>query len=55
MLVVPNFHSLEEWARKTGVNFDTRTALVADGRVRTLLETEIEQRLIPALEIFRDA
>ena len=45
MLVVPNFDSLEEWARGRGIPTGERSALVGDSRVRALLEQEVAARL----------
>lgn len=45
MLVVPNFDSLEEWARGRGIPTEDRSALVRDARVREKLEQEVAARL----------
>ncbi|HSJ31108.1 MAG TPA: long-chain fatty acid--CoA ligase [Longimicrobiales bacterium] len=45
MLVVPNFDSLEAWARHKGIPADDRSALARDPRVREKLEREVAARL----------
>ena len=45
MLVVPNFESLEGWARHKGIATDDRSALVRDPRVREKLEREVAARM----------
>ena len=45
MLVVPNFDSLEAWARHRGIPADDRSALARDPRVREKLEREVAARL----------
>ena len=45
MLVVPNFDSLEAWARHKGIPADDRNALARDPRVREKLEREVAARL----------
>ncbi|MBR9989295.1 MAG: long-chain fatty acid--CoA ligase [Gemmatimonadetes bacterium] len=45
MLVVPNFDSLDEWARHKGIATDDREALARDPRVRDKLQREVAARL----------
>jgi long-chain acyl-CoA synthetase len=45
MMVVPNFDSLEGWARHKGIPTEDRAALVRDPRVREKLEREVAARL----------
>ena len=45
MLVVPNFESLEGWARKEGIPADDRAALVRNAQVREKLEREVAARM----------
>ena len=44
-IVVPNFDSLEAWAKQQGITAADREALVADERVERKLEEEMEARL----------
>jgi long-chain acyl-CoA synthetase len=45
MLVVPNFDSLQTWAKQENIATTDREALVRDARVRAKLEQEVEARL----------
>jgi long-chain acyl-CoA synthetase len=45
LLIVPNFDSLEAWARQEGLTWSGREALVKDVRVRAKLEAEVSQRM----------
>jgi long-chain acyl-CoA synthetase len=45
LLAVPNFDSLEEWARQQGMSTDDRDALTRDPRVREKLEQEVAARM----------
>lgn len=45
MLVVPNFDSLETWARQQGIATGDRATLARDARVRQKLEQEVADRL----------
>jgi len=45
MLVVPNFDSLDTWAKQQGIATEDRTALAREPRVREKLEREVADRL----------
>ncbi|MGH7444140.1 MAG: AMP-dependent synthetase/ligase [Longimicrobiales bacterium] len=45
ILVVPNFHNLEGWARREGLRWSTREELARMPEVRTKLEREMAERL----------
>jgi long-chain acyl-CoA synthetase len=45
MLVVPNFDSLDTWAKQQGIATEDRTALAREPRVRQKLEREVADRL----------
>jgi long-chain acyl-CoA synthetase len=45
LLVVPNFDSLEGWARHKGMTWSSHEELVADPRVREKLEREVAARM----------
>jgi long-chain acyl-CoA synthetase len=45
LLVVPNFESLEPWARHKGLSWSDRAELAADPAVRAKLEREVAARL----------
>jgi long-chain acyl-CoA synthetase len=44
-IVVPNFESLEAWAKQQGIPMADRETLVRDERVERKLEEEMEARL----------
>src|SRR5690606_16310557 len=45
LVVVPNFHTLEGWARHKGLQWGTHDELAALPAVRAKLEREMEERL----------
>jgi long-chain acyl-CoA synthetase len=45
LLVVPDFENLVPWAREQGLDVSSHEALAANPKVRTLLETEANDRL----------
>jgi long-chain acyl-CoA synthetase len=45
VLVVPNFETLEAWARTQGIPTDDRAALIADPRVHARVEEDVMRKL----------